>query len=187
MSWYSVIAPTHIFIYHKNKHQQFRTGVEVNLPRGTLTHSEEWKNARPMDYFSRVEPDFSGVIRFFERGPEWNVFFLLFENGSLIGYYTTRGDSPLEKKLQNVIEGFEVEAREFTESEMEIARTLNAEHLLPTPLKISEIMKEQMELTAEIKDFIPDATFLAEIKKAREFRESFNRRRVEEVSPEGME
>jgi len=159
----------------------------VNLPRGMLKHSEEWKNARPMAYFSRVEPDFSGVIRFFERGPEWNVFFLLFENGSLIGYYATRGDSPLEKKLQTVIEGFEVEARVFTESEMEIARTLNAEHLLPTPLKISEILKEKIELTAEIKGFIPDAAFLAEIKKAREFRENFNRRRVEEVSPEGMD
>ena len=158
----------------------------MNLPRGTLLDSEEWNNARPMDYFSKVEPHFSGVIRFFERGPQWNVFFLLFEEGSLIGYYTTRGETPLEEKLHGVIEGFEVEVRIFTETEMEIARTLNFDYLLPTPLKISEIVGEDMskdtEAVSKVRDLFPDTSILAEIEKARQFREDFNRRRTEETS-----
>lgn len=158
----------------------------MNLPRGTLKNSEEWNNARPMDYFSKVESHFSGVIRFFERGPQWNVFFLLFENGSLIGYYTTRGETPLEEKLHSVIEGFEVEVRIFTETEMEIARTLNFDHLLPTPLKISEIVSEDMsedaEAASKVRELFPDTSFLAEIRKAKQFREDFNRRRTEEAS-----
>ncbi|MBU7030171.1 MAG: hypothetical protein HXS48_24775, partial [Theionarchaea archaeon] len=86
----------------------------MNLPRGTLESIEKWEYAPPMDYLSKVDPHFSGVIRFFERGAAWDVFFLLFEEGSLIGYYTTRGDTPLEEKLHSVIEGFEVEVRTFS-------------------------------------------------------------------------
>ena len=158
----------------------------MNLPRGTLKDSEEWNNARPMDYFSKVESHFSGVIRFFERGSQWNVFFLLCENGSLIGYYTTRGETPLEEKLHSIIEGFEVEVRIFTETEMEIARNLNFDYLLPNPVKISEIVSEDMsneiEAASKVKDLFPDTSFLAEIRKARQFKEDFNRRRTKETS-----
>ncbi|MBU7027935.1 MAG: hypothetical protein HXS48_13450, partial [Theionarchaea archaeon] len=111
----------------------------------------------------------------------WDVFFLLFEEGSLIGYYTTRGDTPLEEKLHSVIEGFEVEVRTFSPKEMEIARTLNGEYLLKPPIKIPELGRE-LEAESRMRDFFPDASFIAEIKKARQFRENFHRRRSEETS-----
>lgn len=152
----------------------------MNLPRGTLKSIEKCENAQPMEYLSKVDPHFSGVIRFFERGEQWDVFFLLFEEGSLIGYYTTRGDTPLEEKLQSVIEGFEVEVRTFSHTEMELARVLNGEYLLETPVKISELLGE-LEVDSKMRDFFPDASFLAEIEKARQFRESFHRRRAEET------
>ncbi|KYK28853.1 MAG: hypothetical protein AYK19_05315 [Theionarchaea archaeon DG-70-1] len=153
----------------------------MNLPRGTLESIEKWEHAPPMDYLSKVDPHFSGVIRFFERGAAWDVFFLLFEEGSLIGYYTTRGDTPLEEKLHSVIEGFEVEVRTFSPKEMEIARTLNGEYLLKPPIKIPELGRE-LEAESKMRDFFPDASFIAEIKKARQFRENFHRRRSEETS-----
>lgn len=155
----------------------------MNLPRGTLKCIEEWEHARPVDCLSKVDADFSGAIRFFERGPAWNVFFLLFEEGSLIGYYTARGDSPLEEKLQSVLEGFEVEVRTFTLSEMKIARSLNAEHLLATPVKMSDMLQKKPESDSRMKDLFPDPSILAEIKKARQFREDFHRRRMEEAPP----
>lgn len=153
----------------------------MNLPRGTLKSTEEWENARPIDCLSKMDLDLSGVIRFFERGAAWNVFFLLIEEGCLTGYYSTRGDTPLEEMLYAVLEGFEVEVRTFTSSEMEIAHTLNAEFLLATPMKISDMLHEEPELDSKMKDLFPDASILAEIKKARQFRENFHRRRLEET------
>ncbi|KYK36197.1 MAG: hypothetical protein HXS46_06125 [Theionarchaea archaeon] len=151
----------------------------MNLPRGTLKSIEKWEHTRPIDYLAKARLQISGVIRFFERGTAWDVFFLLIENGSLIGYYNTRGDSSLEEKLQSVIEGFEVEVRAFTSTEMEIARTLNAEYLLAEPMKISDVVEgEETEL--KMGNFFPDASFLAEIKKAKQFREEFHRRRLGE-------
>ena len=154
----------------------------MNLPRGTLKSTEKWEHARPIDYLSKADLNFSGVIRFFERGPAWNVFFLLFEESSVTGYYTTRGDSSLEEKLHTEMEGFEVEVRTFTPSEMEIARTLNTEYLLDTPLRVSKMLQRESDKDSKMKDLFPDLSILSEIKKAKQFREDFNRRRIKEVS-----
>lgn len=132
-----------------------------------------------MDFLAKADLHFSGVIRFFERGPEWNVFFLLFEKGCLIAYYTTRGDASLEEKLHAVIEGFEVEVRSFTPAEMEIARTLNDQYLFAEPMNISEMIKGEVEAEPQVRGLFPDASILAEIKRARQFRENFQRRRIE--------
>lgn len=132
-----------------------------------------------MDFLAKADLHFSGVIRFFERGPAWNVFFLLFEKGCLIGYYTTRGDVPLEEKLHAVIDGFEVEVRSFTSAEMEIARTLNDQYLFSEPMNISEMIEEEVEAEPQVRGLFPDASFLAEIKRAKQFRENFQRRRIE--------
>ncbi len=152
----------------------------MNLPLGKLKSIEECEQARPIDYLAKTDLSFSGVIRFFERGAAWNVFFLLVEEGCLIGYYATRGDSPLEEKLHSVIDGFEVEVRAFTPSEMEIARMLNEQYLFSEPLKISEILKEEVKPESKMGGIFSDAV-LAEIEKARQFRENFHRRRVEET------
>lgn len=152
----------------------------MNLPRGTLKSIEEWEHAQPINCLSQVDPHFSGVIRFFERGQAWNVFFLLFEEGSLIGYYTTRGNTPLEEKLHSTVEGFEMEMRAFTPAEIEIARNLNKDYLLETPMQVSEFQKE-LDVDSRIRDFFPDASFLAEIKRARQFKEDFHRRRTEKT------
>ncbi len=153
----------------------------MNLPLGTLKSTEEWEHAKPMDCLSRVDLNFSGVIRFFERGIEWNIFFLLFEEGSLIGYYAIRGNTPLEGKLYTTIERFEVEVRSFTETEMKIARTLNAESLLPVPMKLQEKPKEELDPISRVSSLFPDESFVAEIQRAKKFRENFLHRKMIEM------
>ena len=155
----------------------------MNLPRGTLEKSEEWEDARPIDYLSRLDVYFSGVVRFFERGKEWNVFFLLFENGSVIGYYAIKGEISLEEALFTVIERFEVEERSFSVPEMKIARDINAEYLLSEPIALQKraVKTEKTGLDSIAKGFFPDESFAAEIEKAKKFREAFMNRRTSEV------
>jgi hypothetical protein len=43
------------------------------------------------------------------------------------------------------------------------------------------MLHEEPELDSKMKDLFPDASILAEIKKARQFRENFHRRRLEET------
>jgi hypothetical protein len=152
----------------------------MNLPLGRLESDEEWEHARPIDYLSKVDLNLSGVIRFFERGKEWNVFFLLIEEGSLIGYYIIKGDTPLEEKLYSEIQKCEVEIRSFSSSEMRIARDINAEYMLTDPIVLSELRKE-LRPGVESKNPLLDQSLLVEIKKARKFREDFLRRRTVDV------
>jgi hypothetical protein len=150
----------------------------MNLPRGTLKNNDEWKNARPVDYLAKIDLDFTGVIRFFERGEDWNVFFLLVEDTLVIGYCSIKGQGSLEDELYAKIEQCEVEIREFTPSEMKIAQDLNAEYILSEPVKISEILpgkESQVEMVSE--SFFPDKSLIVEIKKAKKFREEFFNRR----------
>ncbi|MBU7013319.1 MAG: hypothetical protein HXS52_09120 [Theionarchaea archaeon] len=151
----------------------------MNLPRGKLESTEEWEHAQPLDYLSKVNSEFSGVIRFFERGTAWNISFLLFENGILIGYYSIKGDSSLDNMLYQEIERFEVEQRSFTETEMKIAKDINGEYLLLEPVKLSEMMTEARNAEAKSSGFFPDESFVAEIKRAKKFREDFFNRRTE--------
>jgi hypothetical protein len=154
-------------------------GVDMNLPRGKLESTEEWEHAQPLDYLSKVNSDFSGVIRFFERGTAWNISFLLFENGTLIGYYSVKGDSLLDDMLYQEIERFEVEKRSFTETEMKIAKDINVEYLLQEPIRLSEMVTEVSKLEPKSTGFFPDESFVAEIKRAKKFREDFLHRRTE--------
>jgi hypothetical protein len=153
----------------------------MNLPRGTLEKSEELKDAQPIDYLSKLDATFSGVVRFFERGKEWNVFFLLFETGSIIGYYAIKGDISLKKVLYTVIERFEIEVRSFSEAEMRIARKINTEYLLSEPVDIIKEGETEKELDSIVKGFFPDESFAAEVEKAKKFREAFLNRRVSEA------
>lgn len=155
----------------------------MNLPRGTLEKSEEWEDARPIDYLSKLDVNFSGVVRFFERGKEWNVFFLLFENGSVIGFYAIKGEISLEEVLFTVIERFEVEERSFSVPEMKIARDINTEYLLSEPIALKKraVKTEKTGLDSIAKGFFLDESFVAEIEKARKFRETFMNRRTSEV------
>lgn len=152
--------------------------VGMNLPRGTLKNNDEWKNARPVDYLSKIDLDFSGVIRFFERGEDWNVIFLLVENSLIIGYYSMKENDSLEDEVYTKIEQCEVEVREFSSSEMKIAQNLNEEYLLSEPVKISELLpgkESQVQMVSE--NFFPDESLIVEIKKAKKFREEFLNRR----------
>ncbi|MBU6997746.1 MAG: hypothetical protein HXS41_02035 [Theionarchaea archaeon] len=151
----------------------------MNLPRGKLESTEEWEHTQPLNYLSRVDSDFSGVIRFFERGTAWNISFLLFENGILIGYYSIKGDNSLDDMLYQEIERFEVEKRSFTETEMRIAKDINVEYLLQQPVKLSEMVTELAEGEPKSSGFFPDESFVAEIKRAKKFREDFFNRRTE--------
>ena len=155
-------------------------GVDVNLPRGTLKHSEEYVNTRPISFLSRIDSHFSGVIRFFERGKKWDTFFLLLEDGFLIGYYATRGDS-LEKRLHSAISRFEAEVRTLTLSEMKIARSLNAESLLPRPVRISEMIHEEPTQNSQVQGLSEDASFRTEINEIKQFGEDFRRRKLAQV------
>lgn len=154
----------------------------MNLPRGTLYSSEECTNIRPLDYLSRVDPDFSGSIRFFERGKAWDVFFLLVERGFLIGYNAVKGGSSLEDRLCLIIERIEVEVRVFGLREMEIARSLNPESLFPSPLQISDLVEKGTNINSKVKKHFQDDSFRSEIKEAREFGEAFRCRRMVELS-----
>jgi hypothetical protein len=152
----------------------------MNLPLGKLESDEEWEHARPIDYLSKVDLNLSGVIRFFERGKEWNIFFLLIEEGSLIGYYIIKGNTSLEEKLYSEIEKCEVEIRSFSSSEMRIARDINAEYMLAEPVILSELMPE-LRSAVESKSPLLDQSLLIEIKKARKFRKEFLYRRTLDV------
>lgn len=155
----------------------------MNLPRGTLKHNEECVNTRPISYLSRIDSHFSGVIRFFERGKKWDTFFLLLEDGFLIGYYATKGDDSLEKRLRATIRRFEAEVRTLASTEMKIARSLNAEFLLPEPVRISEIIREEPTQDSRVQVLFEDASFRTEINEVKQFGEDFHRRRMAQVQP----
>ena len=63
---------------------------------------------------------------------------------------------------------------------MEIARTLNDQYLFAEPMNISEMIEGEVEAEPQVRELFPDASIPAEIKRARQFRENFQRRRIEE-------
>ena len=112
----------------------------------------------------------------------WNVFFFLIEDGLLIGYYASRGDNSLESVLSSVTERCEVEMRAFCLQEMKIARSLNADWLLPASIQISDVVEEDSsedtKTSSKVKGLLPDRTLRTEIDKARKFRKDLLRRRA---------
>ncbi len=153
----------------------------MDLPKGTLKRCGECRHIRPADCLLGVDSSFSGIIQLFKRGEMWNVFFFLIEDGFLIGYCAIRGDNSLESVLFRVIERCEVEMRAFCLQEMKIARSLNAECLLPMSLQISEVLEEnsseETKMNLKVKSSFQGTIFRAEINEARKFREDFLRRR----------
>lgn len=153
----------------------------MNLPRGPLKHDEEHVSTLPINYLSRIDSHFSDVIRFFERGKKWDIFFLLLEDGFLIGFKATRRDDSLKKRLRSTIRRFKAEVRSLTSTELKIPRSVNVESLLPRPVRISEMIHEEPTQDSRVQGLFEDAPFRTEINEVKQFREDFRRRKLAQM------